>query len=110
MDLTFPKSRRLRRTAEFRRVYDARRSASDPRITLYALPNDLGHPRLGVSASRKLGNAVARNRWKRLLREAFRLLQHELPAADFVIVPRPGAEPQLAELSESLRALAKRCT
>ncbi len=108
MELTFPKSHRLRTTSEFRRVYDARRSVSDARLIVYALANDRGHPRLGISASRKVGNAVVRNRYKRLFREAFRLSQHELPAMDFVLLPRAGVVGTFAEYQESLLALVRR--
>ncbi len=106
MGLTFPKSHLLRSTAEFKRVYDAKRSASDARLVVYALPNDLGHPRLGVSVSKKVGNAVVRNRYKRLFREAFRLSQHDLPACDFVLLPRVGVTATIDQLRESLGKLA----
>lgn len=108
MDLSFPKSRRLRTTREFQRVYDARLTASDERLIVYAAANELGHPRLGVSVSRKAGNAVVRNRYKRLFREAFRVLQPELPAMDFVLLPRTGTLATQQEYRESLKQLAKR--
>jgi ribonuclease P protein component len=105
----FPKSRRLLKTAEFDRVFKRRRSQSDGMLVLYACENELGYSRLGLVVSRKAGNAIARGRWKRCLREAFRLLQHELPAGlDLVILPRPGATPTISRVQESLKTLATR--
>src|SRR5437016_277261 len=75
---TFPKSRRLSGKLAFKSVFDARIGESRGPLKIYALPNHLGHPRLGISLSRAVGTAPRRNRIKRLLREAFRLLQHAL--------------------------------
>jgi ribonuclease P protein component len=106
--LLFPKSLRLLKSAEFDAVFAARRSRADKRLIVYTLANGLDHPRLGLVVSRKVGNAVRRNRWKRLLREAFRRIQHELPSVDIVCVPRPAHTPTLESLSESLRQLTRR--
>jgi ribonuclease P protein component len=105
--LTFPQSRRMKTPAEFDRCYKRKRSASDDLLIVYACENGLGHPRLGCSVSKKVGNAVVRNRYKRLFREAFRLSQRELPAGvDFILIPRPGPEPALEALGASLVKLA----
>ena len=106
--LTFPQSRRMKTPAEFERCYARKRSASDGVLIVYACENDLPHPRLGCSVSKKVGNAVVRNRYKRLFREAFRLTQHELPpGVDFIMIPRPGEEPTIDALKASLVKLAQ---
>ncbi len=102
----FPKEFHLRRPADFRRVYDRRCSVSDSRLIVYGLANDLAHCRVGFSVSRKIGKAVARNRLRRLYREAFRLTRSELPTGiDLVFLPRSAAEPTLEELKTSLQQL-----
>ena len=77
-------------------------------LLIYGAANGLGYPRLGMTASRRFGGAVARNRWKRLVREAFRLSQHDLPALDLVCIPRGHSEPELNQLLAELPALAAR--
>src|SRR5687768_6360377 len=103
---TFPRTHRLRSKLDFARVFDARVREYRGPVTLYALPNDLAHPRLGISMSRKVGTAARRNRIKRLLREAFRLHQHVLPRGyDFVVTLRPHEPMILAEYQKIMTAL-----
>jgi ribonuclease P protein component len=104
-DNGFQKRVRLMRAGEFDRVFAARNSVSDRWIVLYGAANELGYPRLGLAVSRRVGGAVQRNRWKRLVREAFRLTQQTLPSVDVVCVPRGASPPQLDQLIETIRAL-----
>lgn len=103
----FPKSRRLLRSPQFRRVFDARNSIADRCLILYGAKNQLGHSRVGLAVSKKAGNAVVRNRWKRRIREAFRLQQQDLPAGwDWVVLPKRGAKPEFASICRSFATLA----
>jgi ribonuclease P protein component len=89
---------RLSRSAEFERVYRQGRSTANRHLVLYAFPNPASErPRLGLSVSRKVGGAVARNKVKRMLRESFARLEPTLrDGHDVVLVARPSA----AELVE----------
>lgn len=103
----FPKEHRLRKISDFVGVYQHRCSVSDRLLILYGCRNEVGISRLGLSVSRKVGNAVVRNRWKRLLREAFRLSNQKLPVAiDLVVIPKRGREPCLSSLVNSLGSLS----
>lgn len=102
----FGYSRRLHGRRAFKAVFETRCRGYAGPITVYIRLNDKGHPRLGLSISRKVGHAVKRNRLKRLVREAFRLGQHDWPAGnyDIVVVARPHA---VATLAEYQRLMAK---
>jgi ribonuclease P protein component len=101
---------RLKKTAQFQQVYQQGISAADDRLIVYALGNELDYSRVGLSVGKKLGSAVKRNRYKRTLREAFRLTQHELPAGyDFVFIPRPGLEASTELYEKSLLQLCRKC-
>ena len=86
----FSQAQRVRRKAEFQQVFDTGTRVSSRFFTLLLAPGKGPHARLGVVASRKLGDAVRRNRAKRLIREVFRLNQPQ-PAAggvDLVVIPK----------------------
>lgn len=105
----FPREARLSRQADFERVHRANLFAADEVLVVRAVANQRAVTRLGISVSRQVGNAVVRNRWKRLTREAFRLVRAELPPGlDLVARPRKGAVPELGAIQRSLRQLISR--
>lgn len=103
---SFGKSLRLRSRADFSAVYDAKTRETRGPLVIYARPNQLDHPRLGLSTSRKVGTAARRNRIRRLIREAFRHLQHDLPSGyDLLVVIRPHEPLTLAEYQKLMSAM-----
>ena len=105
----FPKKVRLLRSADFDAVFRHQMFAADDVLVMQAKPNGLAYNRLGLSVSKKAGNAVVRNAWKRRIREAFRLQQHELPTGlDLVVRPRKGAECSYQKVEKSLANLIHR--
>jgi len=107
MPLSFPKKRRLASNRQFKAVLDHGRRAGDHLLTLYMAPNPCGYPRLGVSVGKSAGNAVVRNRLKRLLREAFRQSQDRIPPGfDYVLLVSPRLARSLKQAPTGRRALA----
>lgn len=105
----FPAQYRVRNRGDFQRLYRLRCAVSDGRLLVFGFANGLAHPRVGASVARKVGCAVVRNRWKRLIREAFRLNRDKLPqGVDLVVIPRGDSEPTLDEITRSLIRLANR--
>ena len=86
------KAARLRRRREFLAVQQRGRRLHAGFLVVLALDSGAGRPRLGVTVSSRIGNAVTRNRIRRWVREAFRSVAAGLPAVDLVVVARPGAE------------------
>jgi ribonuclease P protein component len=103
--LPFPRSSRLKRPGEFARAKAEGRRLVCGCLIANVLPRPPGQAsRLGVVTSKKIGNAVARSRARRLMRECFRLHQLELArAVDLVLVARPSiAGKKMAEVEMDL--------
>jgi ribonuclease P protein component len=83
---------RLRRKGDFVRAFRKGRRLDGALFLMIAVANDLGHPRLGLAAGKRVGDAVRRNRAKRVLREIFRHNKERLAGIDLVLVAKPGVE------------------
>jgi len=106
-DQRFGRHLRIAHARDFRAAFHARLRRSAGPITLFARPNGLDHPRLGLSIGRRVGNAVRRHRLKRHLREAFRLERQDLPVGfDLVVTARPHQPLPLARYRAILSSLA----
>ena len=84
--------RTLNKNWQFNRVYGRGKSYVHPHCVLYVAKNRLGYTRIGLTATKKVGHAVQRNRLRRQLREIYRL--HEasfVPGYDLVVVARSRA-------------------
>jgi len=87
--LNLSKSKILKKNKHFQAVYRHGKSFANRNMVLYVLKAKSGDGRIGFAAGKKLGNAVVRNRVKRLLREAYRQNRHKLSiGADLIIVGR----------------------
>lgn len=91
MNQRFTWKERLRKKKEFQRVFDEGRIFNNEQIKVYALLNNSSISRLGLVVGKKFGNAVKRNRFKRIFREAYRLNKNLLEnGVDLIIIPRSG--------------------
>lgn len=105
-----PKAYRLRKSAEFARVRRDGRSRAHPLLILATAPNDGAPTRVGITVGKNVGTAVARNRAKRLLREAARRrLGHLASGHDIVLIGRKDiAGARLDDVSGALDTLLRR--
>lgn len=86
-----PRRSRIRTRSDFQVVFSRGRRCSTQHIRAVIYPNSGEWSRIGMAVSRKVGNAVVRNRLKRRLREIFRIHRDQAPEpTDFVFIPRPG--------------------
>ncbi len=107
--LGFPKASRLRKRRQYLGIYAQGEKVSRATLVLYVSPSRQRRPRLGVTVSRKVGNATTRNRVKRLLREIFRQqAAHFRSFSDLVVnVKRSASEATYDELEADLLSAVK---
>jgi len=91
MDNCYPGFYRLRKSWEYRLIKKMGCKYTTPHFVLLARDNNINNSRLGITVSRRVGNAVQRNRLKRVIREFFRTRVHLYPAlTDYSIIAKPG--------------------
>lgn len=108
--LGFSKSQRVRRRSEFKHAFDSGYRVSSRYFTLILTPGASPTSRLGIVASRKLGDAPHRNRAKRLIREVFRhLAPLPVTGVDVVVIPRRELfDAPFSDLERDFRAAWRR--
>ncbi len=107
--MKLPKAARLRRRREYLLAQQRGRRLYTGEVVVLALDSGAGRPRIGITVSSKIANAVRRNRVKRWLREAFRGIRDTLPPVDLVVIARAGsAEMGLAGARRALEAARAR--
>jgi len=104
---------RLKKSGDYKRVYHYGKSAANRELVVYVLErSETPTLRFGISVSKKIGNAVVRNRVKRLIKEAIRLImkQHKLKQhKDVVIIARmPAAKMDFSQIERSLKHIFKK--
>lgn len=105
------RAERLRKRSDFLRCYRKGRRGHGALAVLYSAPNDLEHPRMGMTVSKKVGGAVLRVRLKRRIREIFRRWSERsrLPAFDLVVHVKPQmATASFEQIQSELRRLLRK--
>lgn len=103
MNYSFKRELRLLTPKDFERVFQDPTVVSCNNFTVLARKNDLTHPRLGLAIAKKvISKSHLRNKVKRLIRESFRLNQHNIGNLDIVVLVRPGIIKTLEKKDNSL--------
>ena len=111
MRYSFGKTQRVTRSGDFTKIIRLGTCVADGTLVLFALPTASADQsiRIGITIPKKTGNAVQRNRWKRLIRESFRVQQAALPTGyEFIIRPKRGASPSWRAIEKSIPHLARK--
>lgn len=105
------KELRVKRNEDFQKIIQARKSVACKEFVLYSLKNECEHMRIGFSVSKKLGNAVTRNRIKRQVREMAREVFDSNQSYDYVLIVRAAyLENDFQTNLEALKQLYQRKT
>ena len=107
---TLPRAKMIKRRSDFQLVYQRGVSVAGRRMILYVLRDSRVAGKVGFAAGKKLGCAAVRSRTKRLLREAYRHMQHELRGdVGILLIGRAGLSAgKMQDAAAELRTLARR--
>ena len=109
---SFPKQAIMVKTDDFSSVFNLRKRVASQHLVMRYKPNAYNRPRLGLIVSKKTAKlAVWRNYMKRVLRELFRLNQHQLPAIDLIIqVQKPFEKADFMHIKQEVEQLMSKLT
>lgn len=101
---------KIKKNTEFRRIYNSRKSVADRNMVLYFLSNNKENCRFGFTVSKKIGNAITRNRVRRLFGEVCRLNIDKFPKGyDYILLARREIVGlNFCQIEESLLKLLKK--
>lgn len=108
--MTMKKEFRVKKNKEFQEAFKKGKSFANRQFVVYSLKKpEQEHFRIGLSVSKKIGNAVTRNQIKRYIRQAFHEMENEIQHQfDFIIIARkPVAEMNFQEIKRSLTHVLK---
>ncbi len=102
------KAYRIKKNADFQRIYKKGHSVANRQFVVYTCNKEIDHFRLGISVSKKLGNAVLRNKIKRAIRENFKVHKSHILAKDIIVIARqPAKDMTTLQIQNSLEHVLK---
>ncbi|WP_323703559.1 ribonuclease P protein component [Mammaliicoccus sp. Dog046] len=102
------KAYRIKKNNDFQRIYKMGKSVANRQFVIYTAENDCEHFRLGMSVSKKLGNAVTRNRIKRSIRECFKNHKENILPKDIIVIARnQSVDLSVVETQKSIEHVLK---
>lgn len=102
------KAYRIKQNNDFQRIYKNGKSVANRQFVIYTADNECDHFRLGISVSKKLGNAVTRNRIKRSIRECFKHHKEDIISKDIIVIARhQSVDLKVADTKKSLEHVLK---
>lgn len=107
---SLPKQAKLTKTDDFSSVFNLRNRIATPYLVMRFKPNTFNRPRLGLIVAKKTAKlAVKRNYMRRVIRELFRLSQHDLPAIDLVIqAQKPFEKTEFSAIKREFEQLTRK--